>query len=219
MFKFVVFFICVCLFNLSYLHSIQERHSLWQVGITNNDNDLLEILQKYGNNPEKPALNNALEENDVNSALILLEYGVDVNRRGSKSSVTLYGIKASSTLHNDGQTALEIAIEKNMFSMIPVLLEKGANPYSMRKLQYRQINNGNQVYVNDYKDTTAISIAISKNQLDIIILLNDLGVSMDNICCYIGYNQIPYTPLQYALSNNYDIANYLISIRARLEPK
>jgi len=210
-------FISLCIF-LSF-GCIYGEEGLFQYASQYNDKELLETLLKYGTDPSYPALNKALKVNDINSAIILIYYNTDINKRDPQSTIRIHGNRGwFADVKVDGESALEMAITQNMPSLTALLLEKGANPYSFRYT----INKTN----NFVQNITAMSLSIDKNDTTNIKIFIENGIDLNKICFsthqYSSTNKKEYTPLQYTIAFHpemTDLLNYFISNDAHLECK
>lgn len=196
---------------------LNGMEELLQRAIKSDDSSVLEVVLKYSGDINSPALNKAIRANDLNSAIILINYGVDVNKRDAKSNIRINGNKGwFADVPVDGPSALELAVENNINSLIPLLLESGANPYSLRYT----INTTN----NFVRNITAVSLSIEKNNLFLIKAMLENGLSLNEVCFsthqYSAPDKNKYTPLQFSLSfhrEKTDLLNFLISNKAQLE--
>ena len=209
----------VFLFSIQKLSAnLNEMESLYSLATVNSDVQLFDIIKKYGGDYHTPALNKAIENGDYNSAIILLEYGVDPNKRSLPKQITISNPRK--TLINDGESSLEVAIKNNMISIIPLLVIKGADPYLLRHLQFQETTNAETSCV-----TTPIYLALQNNNLESLKALKNQNVSLNGICFHRNNTHIPgvvikYTLLKYALihcKHMNEIIDFLIENHATIE--
>jgi len=149
----VLFSLIVLSFFSVPLQSVTQAE-LERFAIRNNDSELIEILMKYKNTPDQPALNEAMYERNYFAVFILVENGVDINSRAK----------------NTVKTALEMAIEFGESSLVEYFLIKNADPTIFR----------NAPHVPNY--ATAVHDAIIADRLDFIILFVQYGFDLNKKC-------------------------------------
>lgn len=115
---FILFSLLFLSFYSVPLQSITQAE-LERFAIKNNDSMLIDILMKYKNTPDRPALNAAMKAKDYFSVIILVECGIDINSRGKSYD----------------KTVLEMAIESGEMSLIEYFLIKNADPTLFRASQ------------------------------------------------------------------------------------
>ena len=118
--KALILFLFLSFFSIP-LHSVTLQ-DLQRFVIKKNDSELTEILMRYGDNPDQPALNAAMSMKDYCSVYILVEYGVDINSRKKGE-----------------KTVLEMAIETGELSLVEYFLIKNADPTLFRS-QYTAVS-------------------------------------------------------------------------------
>lgn len=160
----------------------------------NSDPDLLEALLKYGSSSSDPALNVAMLYQDYDAAYLFVEYGMDINSRGTGPYYP---------------TPLEMAIAQNEMQVVEYLLQHEADPTTPKMSV-----NSQYILVIVYT-TTAVYDAIMDDNVNLLMLFHAYGADLDKPCygarTKIGQYQL--TPLQIATQyQKKDIVAFLISL-------
>jgi len=175
----------------------------------NDGRKLVDVLMKYKDGPSDPALMQALHADDYQAAVMLIEYGVDLERRAPSKEI--FGKIVP------GETALEFAIRMKDTELVELLLNRKANPFNVR-LRSKFHSDGVHKY-NISLEETAIFDSINLGNLDAIILFHKCGFDLNKVC----YSSITpwvatrFTVIQYALNQGKsNIAEFLLSVGVKL---
>lgn len=174
---------------------------------------IVDVLMKYGKvGPAYPALNQAMQAEDIDAVKLLIDHGADINTRSPKQ---IYSY-ARKTVYNEGQTVLEIAIEKRDATLIKYFLKNGANPHLKRYMEIYVISvdpmrPGDVLKCEPAYPCTAVYEAIRSGDVKILSTLVEGGANVNTSC--VGER----TPIQAAITlNRTNMVEFLLSKGAKI---
>lgn len=179
--------ICLCLFSISALFSSE------------NDDDLF--------SKDISPLHKAVEREDLKKVQALLDQGYYIDQRLPEEC----RMDEEWWVCIEGSTPLEIALKKRNLPIVQLLLDRGANPFNLKKetntdtaghspttsstytsMMYELIDNYWMNQFNQRADLNLFNIKVLKH-------LIKLGVDLNNVCL-IYHNGVSYIPLPYTRS-------------------
>jgi len=185
--------------------SAEQVNALLKNIAQNNGRRLIDVLMKYKDTEKDPPLMQALRADDYQAAVMLIDYGVDVNRRGPCQDPC-------------GESAIEFAVRTQKIDLVDRLLKKKADPFSIRHYSESVIINGRCCQKNGPMKT-AVSDAITLGSIETIALMILRGVYLGQICYSEKYGSsgANYKPIQFAMNQGKtDIAELLLSKGVKL---
>lgn len=170
---------------------------LQEYAIKQTDSNLMEILINYGDSDASPVLNRAMQAKDYFAVSVLISCGVDINSRSE-----------------NGETVLEMAIDRGEIPLVEYFLMNNADPTNQQK-QQRKISSS-PLRRTDYY-LTAVYYAIMKDRLDVLKLFTKYGVDLNKVCYEITSSTYEkknkQTPIQVAIEmKKKNLVAFLLSI-------
>lgn len=168
------------------------------------DPDFIDVLIKYGN------LSNAVNARDMKAVRLFLNNGADPNERHSLG-YAMYE-EWGRPIHdvNEGMAPLDIAVRKDDVEMARILLQFGASPEKLRRVDFNQHRrpeyrgNLDEPYLGYI---SPIYVAIKNKNYELLHLFSEYKADFNKIC-FRGVGQFDINagqkPLQIALTEGRD---------------